>query len=341
MSAASDGCSVPSAEEAVPGGRGRLRYHELHRLGPDGGWRPLAGIPALVLLFLTGQLVVSLGVTAVLLLGGESARGAADQLSGDPTTPAFLAAVNLGWAVAIPLVWLVARALHEQRPGWVASVLGVFRWRWFGVCLAIAVVSLALTFLVSAVLPDQGASSVDVGAGLNPWTSTLRDFVLVVVLLTPLQAAGEEFVFRGYLAQSFGGLGSRVGARTGAAVAVVVPAVLFALAHGLGQDVPIFFDRLAFGLVAGLLVLLTGGLEAGIAMHVLNNFFAFGLALAFGDMTSALNPTGGTWWAIPVTLTQSLSYLLLAVLAARRLGVADRTDPARSGAILEARRGRV
>ena len=31
-------------------------------------------------------------------------------------------------------------------------------------------------------------------------------------------------------------------------------------------------------------------------MHVLNNFLAFGFALAFGDMTSALNPTGGSWW---------------------------------------------
>ena len=36
----------------------------------------------------------------------------------------------------------------------------------------------------------------------------------------------------------------------------------------------------------------TGGLEAGIAMHVLNNFLAFGAALAFGDMTTALTPTG-------------------------------------------------
>ena len=44
-------------------------------------------------------------------------------------------------------------------------------------------------------------------------------------------------------------------------------------------------------------------------MHVLNNWLAFGLALAFGDMASTLNPTGGSWWSIPVTLTQSLVYL--------------------------------
>ena len=79
----------------------------------------------------------------------------------------------------------------------------------------------------------------------------------------------------------------------------MVPAILFALAHGLGQSAPIFFDRFAFGLVAGTLVILTGGLEAGIAMHVLNNWLAFGLALAFGDMGSSLNPTGGTGGASP------------------------------------------
>ena len=105
--------------------------------------------------------------------------------------------------------------------------------------------------------------------------------------------------------------------------AVVIPAVLFALAHGIGQSSPIFFDRFAFGLVAGTLVILTGGLEAGIAMHVLNNWLAFGIALAFGDMGSALNPTGGTWWSIPVTLTQSLVYLGLALLGRPPDGARD------------------
>ena len=63
-------------------------------------------------------------------------------------------------------------------------------------------------------------------------------------------------------------------------------------------------------------------------MHVLNNWLAFGVALAFGDMSSALNPSGGTWWSIPVTLTQSLTYLALAWWVARQMGLTNRTDPA-------------
>ncbi|WGX98646.1 CPBP family intramembrane glutamic endopeptidase [Nocardioides sp. L-11A] len=334
---------MPSAEPAGagPAAPAGLRYDELHRRGPGGAWRPLVGVPLVAVLFFAGQFLLTAFFGIFLLLTSRDTYEIAARLSGDPVTPAFLAYVNLGWALAIPGVLVVALLLHRQRPGMVASVVGRLRWRWFAVCLGIAVVALALTVAVSGVLPDQGAGTLDTTGGANPWTSTMRDFVLVVLLLTPLQAAGEEYVFRGYLAQAFGGLTARLGARASAAVAVGVPAVLFALAHGLGQDVPIFFDRLAFGVVAGLLVILTGGLEAAIAMHVLNNFLAFGLALAFSDMTEALNPTGGSWWSIPVTLVQSVSYLVLAVAAARRLGVANRTGEPDGGAILEPRGGLV
>lgn len=318
-----------------------LRYDELHRRGPAGAWRPLVGVPLVALLFFFGQFALMGVFTVALVLTARDSHEIADQLSGDPVTPAFLAFVNLGWALAIPAVLAVAFVLHRQRPGAVVSVAGRLRWRWLALCLGLAAAALAITVVVSTLLPDQGAGTVGVDDAPNPWTTTVRDFVLVVVLLTPLQAAGEEFVFRGYLAQAFGGLATRLGSRAAAGVAVVVPALLFAAAHGLGQDLPVFFDRFAFGVVAGALVLLTGGLEAGIAMHVLNNFLAFGLALAFGDMTDALHPTGGTWWSIPVTLTQSASYLLLTVWAARRLHVAARMPPPEGGGILETRRGRV
>ncbi|WP_435742656.1 lysostaphin resistance A-like protein [Nocardioides sp. SYSU DS0663] len=298
-----------------------LTYERLHRLGPRGWWRPVVGVILLVVLVLLLQVVLTAALSVYLLARGTTAEEALDQLAGDPVTPAFLALVNAGWALAIPAVWLVGFALHRLRPGWVSSVALRLRWRWFATCFGLAIAALLVTLVVSALLPAQGAGT-EVSGTLNPWTDTVRDFTLVVVLLTPLQAAGEEYAFRGYLTQAFGGL---VRARW---VAVLVPALLFAFAHGVGQDLPIFFDRFAFGVVAGVLVILTGGLEAGIAMHVLNNFLAFGIALAYGDMTTALNPTGGTWWSIPVTLTQSVTYLLLAVLVARRMGLRTTVDRA-------------
>ena len=234
-------------------------------------------------------------------------------------------------AAAIPIVWLLQRTLHRLRPGWAASVFPRIRWGWFAVCLGLAVVALIATVAISAVLPSGGG--VQPSGEVNDFTSMTRDFLIVIVLLVPLQAAGEEYAFRGYLTQSLGGLFSSP--RISLAVALAVPSLLFALAHG-AQDAPIFIDRFAFGLSAGILVILTGGLEAGIAMHVLNNWLAFAYALAFSDIGSSLNPTGGTWWSIPATLTQSLVFLGLCVWMARRMGIATQTTAPPGEAVLVA-----
>jgi membrane protease YdiL (CAAX protease family) len=302
--------------------RAGLGYQELHKGGQTSWWRALVGAFVLALNFL-GFMFFPLVLLALFagwfVAQGDSVDEAMNRLAGGTVTPASLAFLNLALASAIPTVMILTFVLHGWlKPGWVASVVGRIRWRWLFGCLGLSVVALVATLAVSALLPSAGDAG-DVGGHLNDFTSTTRDFMVVILLLTPLQAVGEEYAFRGYLTQAVGGLFRRRW------VAVVVPALLFALAHG-AQDAPVFFDRLAFGIVAGVLVIATGGLEAGIAMHVLNNFLAFGLALAFGDMTDALNASGGSWWMIPTTLTQSLVYLALVTYAARRLGIATRTS---------------
>ena len=81
-------------------------------------------------------------------------------------------------------------------------------------------------------------------------------------------------------------------------VALLVTSVLFALAHGT-QNFPLFFDRFAFGLMAGLIVILVGGLEAGIALHILNNLLAFGVAIAYDQLDSTLTVSEASWWQLP------------------------------------------
>ena len=302
-----------------------LAYHRLLTAGRPSRWWVLLGVVMVGVIFLVAQTAAAGVIAAGLILGGLPPDVALDRLSGtDEITPSFLALVNIGWAAAIPAVVLAVWLVHGLHPGWAASVVRRVRWGWLATCLGLSVVALVATLVVSAVLPAQG-NGAEITGELNSWSRTMRDFLLVVVLLTPLQAAGEEFAFRGYLTQAVGTLvPSRV-------LAVVVPALLFALAHG-AQDPPVFVDRFAFGLVAGFLVLATGGLEAGIAMHVLNNLLAFGMALAFSDMTTAMNPTGGTWWSLPVTLTQSLVYLGVVLWVARRAGIATEGGPTPSAA---------
>ncbi|UDY22698.1 CPBP family intramembrane glutamic endopeptidase [Nocardioides sp. Kera G14] len=306
-----------------------LEYHEINRAGQVAWWRTLLGSVLLILLFLWLPAVLAVPFAVVMLVTGSNGDDITNFFGLDPVTPANLAYLNLGLAAAIPSAILVAWLMHGwQRPRWLLSVMGRIRWRWFLVCLGLSVVTLIVTLVVSAFLPSDGGDS-DLGGAANAFTSQTLGFLAVIVFLTPLQAAGEEFAFRGYLTQAWGGVLAGRSRMAGRLVGVLVPAFLFALAHG-GQDVPVFFDRFAFGIVAGILVIATGGLEAGLAMHVLNNFMAFGLALAFGDMTSTLTDIHGSWWMIVSTLTQSLVYLALVLVVGRRFGVGVRT-PVMSG----------
>jgi membrane protease YdiL (CAAX protease family) len=312
-----------------------LPYHLVQRGGRPGIWRAFLGIFLLVASFLVFvpvliQFPFALGFA---ITGKDVGDELTKVLDFDHPTPLGLAYLNLTLACAIPVAWLVTRALHGLRPRWLASIAPRIRWRWLLVCFGLAFVALFATLIVSALVPSS-ADDPQLSGQLNDFTSTTRDYLLVILLLTPLQAAGEEYAFRGYLTQAFGNLFGRAWA------AVLFPALLFALAHG-SQSAPIFFDRFAFGVVAGLAVVLTGGLEAGIAMHVLNNWLAFGLALAFSDMASTLNPTGDSWWTIPVTLTQSLVYLGLVLLMARRLSVRTTSDTTTEQGVLEGSRPRV
>ncbi|HEX3931463.1 MAG TPA: CPBP family intramembrane glutamic endopeptidase [Nocardioides sp.] len=310
----------------VPAG---LPYHRIQEAGLPGLWRPLAGIVLMFLGFaVIGAVVAEAAFAAYFAVTGQAQVPVSQLADLDHPSPERLAFLNVALATFIPLAMVGSRLLHGIAPRWLASVRPGIRWRFLVACLGVSVVALLATLVVGAVLPGQGG---DVSGSANAFTTTTFHYLLVIALLTPFQAAGEEYVFRGYLTQAVGGM------FRSAWVAVLVPAFLFGLAHGLGQSVPVFFDRFAFGVVAGILVIRTGGLEAGIAMHVLNNFLAYGAALAFGDMATTLNPTGGSWWSIPVTLTQSLVYLWLAVVVCRRMGLSTTTGPR----VLEAPRSRV
>ena len=69
-------------------------------------------------------------------------------------------------------------------------------------------------------------------------------------------------------------------------------AALFSAAH-VPPDVPTFLDRFAFGLAASAVVWLTGGLEAAIVLHAVNNVLVFVLAGALGDGVGTQSYPGG------------------------------------------------
>jgi uncharacterized protein len=295
-------------------------YHQMLRTWTYAWWKPVLGavltlVGMLLVMPLVLMPVLAIGVA---ISGGPFWENFQSAATLETVDPAALLYLNLVLGSTILVTWFVIRFVHRMRPRWLTSVMPKMRWRFLFVCLGISVVALVAQVVVGQLMP--GDTEAEVGA-LNDFTATSLAITIIVILTTPFQAAGEEYVFRGYLLMAVGSLFRNKW------VAIVGTALMFAVAHGV-QNFPLFFDRFMFGLIAGWLVVRTGGLEAGIALHILNNFLAYGFALAFGDLTETLTVSEVSWWNLPLTLTQSAVYAGLVVLVARRMNLQTRTRPA-------------
>ncbi|WP_052462544.1 CPBP family intramembrane glutamic endopeptidase [Nigerium massiliense] len=224
--------------------------------------------------------------------------------------PFGMSAVQLGIATLIPISLALVLFVHRVRPGYLLSVRPGMRWGLLGRMLAVALVVFAVVLVVQTSLSTQGFHP-------SPQPG-LAWFMLACLLTSPLQAAAEELFFRGYLMQSLGALVPNHWFGIGAS------ALIFALFHGV-QNPWLFLDRFAFGVLAGYLAVRTGGLEAGIAAHVVNNILAFLLA----GLTIGIAQVKGLQSIGPLDAAGDLVlfglFTLAALLLARRLRVQTRT----------------
>jgi uncharacterized protein len=262
-------------------------------------WRPLMGL----LLF---AVVYAVAVVVSLLFGVVGLVAAGTRSDADLTDPGILLVTNLATVVAIPVVWMVWAVVHGMRIGWSSSVLSRLRWRLLPTFTGLALVSLgpAICLSLLPVLLDSDA--------VGPVTGLGR-LLVVVLLTTPLQSAAEEYVFRGYLSQAVAGWVGHPAA--GAVVAALVTATLFSLAH-LPPDLPTFLARFAVGLAASAVVWLTGGLEAAIALHAVNNVLVFVLfGLLGGGGVSAAGTASAGWTEVALSVLALAAFVALVARA--------------------------
>ena len=304
---------VPSKPTALP--ITHREYHEFFRAPRFRWWKPLAAIA----MFAAGWFIVSL-VISIPLVMFDAASGRFDMESavgGELVmTPLLFLANNISLALAIPAAGLTAWAVFGQRPRWMSSIAGGFRWGLFWRFVAVAVPILLLSFGTEVLLG---------GPPTLVWNADSWFLIVAIVLTTPFQAAGEEYGVRGILARSVGSWFSS--SRVGLVVATGLTSAVFMLLHGAGDP---WLNGYYFvvGVICSLLVWKTGGLEAAIALHVVNNLIGE-ITLPFGGLESMFDREAGV--AGPEILIQMFFTVALAVallVVARRLRIPQSAAPA-------------
>lgn len=317
----------------IPGGE---FYHRLGRTRHYRWWTlPLTLLAFAVLLFFLG-VGVALATTLVSVLGGNS-------LISDSPLSAIgqLAFGLLSVALLAPIVLFLVRVVQWRRTGTLLSVEGRVRWRWLGLCTALAIppaaVCAAAFLLLAELLRPELVPNEDAGGKV-----VFAAVMAVVLLLVPFQTAAEEITTRGLFMQMVGALGPRPGEPGGdgaaarvlrsPATAVTASGVLFAAVYAATHpgDLWTTASLAVFGLAMSWLTWYTGGLEAAIGLHMVAGLIQFTLCafegrtaeIGTGAVVGAGLPLGsGTPLVLLLTFAQTALYAIAVLWAARRRNV--------------------
>ena len=284
-----------------------LPFTSSYRTPSRGWWRGLVSTVLVIVAILTFSFILSFVAIAVDLALGNADTDALmeGQVSMSPT---LLAATNVSLLASAVVAFLAHRFLIGLRWGHFHSVVGRFRWSWLALAAAV-VVPIYLLFAAASFL-DPAYQNLRIDG-------TVVAFAVIIILTTPLQAAAEEYMFRGVVQRS---AGSWVRSpRWSFVVGTAVSAPLFAVFH-FAQDPWLILYYLGFGVLLSILTQRTGGLEAAIAIHIANNLFLLLVAALAGEMTEGFDRSagqGGPFMLVPLVLL-AIVVVVLSLLGKRR-----------------------
>ncbi len=249
-----------------------LPYHRLSHVNPRARWFT----PVLEGLLIAGiYFVLLLIVSFALLAFAVMLRVPYDYLTDLQRiyanvfkTPLVFVALLITIIPVIPAIF-IARLITNFKPlGLIHSIAGRMRWSYLGVFLGFGFLIFGLYYVGFATL-DGSLTTQNSVHPLNSGMFWL--YIVLILLVVPFQCYAEELLFRGYLMQTVGRwLKNPVWA-------IIIPAPIFMVLHGYGLWG--LLSVLTMALIAGFLCWYTGGLEAGIGLHIANNvsIFIFGL----------------------------------------------------------------
>lgn len=303
---------IPAAPQAAPAPPPPPReYQQLMRGPRHAWWRSLLAI-VLAAVFALLVLLLTMGVVALAAPAGMLEGAFADETM---SVEGF-ALTNLFLASMIPAALLASRIAHGTGAGFVSSVLGRLRWAWMLRCAAIAVLPIAAVVLVSLLLdwPQE------------PRPEQWAVFALLILVGTPLQAAGEEYLVRGVVFQGIGALFRRP--EFALVAATLFSSLLFAVLHA-SADPWILIDMTIFALACCVLIWQTGGLEAAIALHAVNNMVSMLASLAVGGWNEGFVGPESVGYPLDPLLTLLADGVIVWFILkqARRLGIRRTGSP--------------
>ncbi len=180
---------------------------------------------------------------------------------------------DLGVIVLLPALYVASKIVKDRPFSSYMSSRGGWNFKLYFKALVIP-------FIVIAGF--MGLSVISSGAEGVSHFSLL--FLIITLIMVPIQCITEEFVFRGFLMHTFGSWFKIP------VLAIIIQAIIFAAVHGYNSLG--IFEVFVSGLIMGVLTWKTNGIEVSSALHTANNL-TIALFVMFGlqSTTSTINPT--------------------------------------------------
>lgn len=162
-------------------------------------------------------------------------------------------------AVMIPSLFFATLIVRDRPFSSYSSSVGGWRPGLFVKCLLLAAAAYGAAFGINVIVDPGSIASEGI-------LFDVPGFVVLTIIL-PFQCMAEEYIFRGFLMQTFGAWFRLP------VLAIILQSVIFAIGHSynLTGVIAIFISGIIFGILGHF----TKGLEASSAVHIIGNYLSF------------------------------------------------------------------
>lgn len=180
--------------------------------------------------------------------------------------------MDLGVILFIPSLYVASKIIKDRPFSSYSSSRGGFNYKLYFKALVIPLVMYIIYEALTIKNPN----------GINHFTVP---FLIICLILVPLQCIAEEYIFRGLLFQT---LGSWFNIPI---LALIIQAIIFTVTHGYNSIglIEVFVS----GIFLGFMTLKTNGIEVSSAWHTVNNLISALMAMFGLEMTTSA-PTLGS-----------------------------------------------